>query len=397
MIIANSLLILSTAIFGHFFNYLFHFVTGRYLPPEQYGLLEGLIALNYILAVVISAFSLSIIQTANKINFKQLQKLSLKLTLVTFIGVWLLYPLVSLLLHFNQPYLYLIFSLQVLFAFVPTLYIAMLQAKLKFKRFALLNVLSPFIKTLTAFGLLLLGFKIFGAVASLVISSSLVAVVSYLLIRPSLKNLPTKTTKKLKTFWKVSKLSFITQLGLTSLYVTDILLVRFFFSPEISGIYAAISVIGKIIFFVSASIFTVSFPVFVKQKTDLVKQKKSFFQATALVGLVSLVSLIGYKLFPVLIVKMLYGLLYFEASKYLFSFAIFMVVFSLFNLNLQFLLALGKKAVAWLAGLTASFQLILLILFHPSVQDVIQISIFCTTLGLVASYYVIYRYFYAKK
>ncbi|MEK7513400.1 MAG: oligosaccharide flippase family protein, partial [Patescibacteria group bacterium] len=213
MILINSLLMLAATIFGHFFNYLFHFVTGRFLPPDQYGLLESFLALNYFLAVIISSFSLSVIKTVNRLDFKQLQRLSFKLTLITWLAFLLLYPLLSYLLKFNQPYLFLIFSLQILFAFTPTLYVAIIQAKLRFKQLALLNFLSPFIKTLTAFILLFLGLKISGAIAGLVVSGLLTAGLSYWLVRPYLTITAQKNSNNLTAFWSASRLNFITQLG----------------------------------------------------------------------------------------------------------------------------------------------------------------------------------------
>lgn len=385
MILNNSLLVLAATIFGHFFNYLFHFVTGRFLPPGQYGLLEGFLALNYLLAVIISTFSLSIIQAVKTTPLKQLQRLSFKLTLFSWLILLLLYPLLSALLQLNQPQLFLVFSLQILFAFIPTLYVAILQAKLKFKQFALLNFLSPLLKTLTAFLLLLLGFKISGAIASLAISSLLAALLSYWLVRPFLKKIPIKTPASLTVFWSFSRLSFVTLLGLTSLYVSDILLVRFFFPADLSGIYAAVSVVGKIVFFISAAVLTVSFPVFVKQKTEAINLKNSFLQSAGLISLISLTGLIGYQLFPKAIISLLYGPAYQSAIPFLFPFAVFMVIFSFFNLNLQFLLALNQKAAGWLAGLTAVCQLGLIMIHHQNLVAIIQNSILAVTAGLLIS------------
>lgn len=396
MILTNSLLVLATTIFGHFFNYLFHFVTGRFLPPDQYGLLEGFIALNYLLAVIISSFSLSIIHAVKTTPFKPLQRLSFKLTLITWLIFLLFYPLFSSLLQLRQPYLFLIFSLQILFAFVPTLYIAILQAKLKFKQFAFLNFFSPFLKTLTAFILLLLGLKISGAIASLVISSFLAACLSYWLVRPSLKTIIQKTHGNLTAFWSFSRLSFITQLGLTSLYVSDILLVRFFFPADLSGIYAAVSVVGKIIFFICATVLTVSFPVFVKQKTHPGKLKNSFFQAAGLISLIGLAGLIGYQIFPQQMIHLLYGSAYQSAAPFLFPFAVLMVIFSFFNLNLQFLLALSQKTAGWLAGLTAVCQLGLIIAYHQNLLAIIQNSILAVSVGLFFSIIFSIKHFYAK-
>lgn len=389
MILINSLFVLVATVSGHFFNYLFHFLTGRFLPPDQYGLLESFLALNYFLAVIIASFSLSVIQALKTTSLKQLQRLSFKLTLITWLVFLLFYPL------FNS-YLFLIFSLQILFAFIPTLYVAIIQAKLKFKLLAILNFFSPFIKTLTAFILLLFGLKISGAIAGLIISGFLTAGLSYWLVRPYLTITAPKKPDNLTAFWSASRLTFITQLGPTSLYVSDLLLVRFLFPADLSGIYAAVSIIGKIIFFISAAVLTVSFPVFVAQKAHPAKLKNSFFQATALTGLIGLAGLIGYQLFPGLIISLLYGSAYQPAVIFIFPFTVFMVILAFFNLNLQFLLALGQPSAGWLAGLTAIGQLGLIIFYHPNLPAIIQNSILAAGIGLFFSLIFSLKHLYAQ-
>lgn len=397
MILTNSLVVFSLSILGHIFNYLFHLISGRLLQPEQYGLLEGFMALNYFIAVIISSFSLTIINSAQKIPLKQLQTLSLKLTLIIWLIFMALYPLISVLLKFDNFSLFFIFSLQIIFAFIPTLYLGYLQAKLNFKIFGLINLSVAFIKVFIALILLLLGFKIFGALISLVISNLALAIFSYLAILPHLsKQSQLNSKNNLKKFWSFSRLSFITQLGLTSLYVTDILLVRFLFPVSLSGIYAAASVIGKIIFFVNATVLTVSFPVFTQQKTALIKLKSSFLQAALLMVFICLIGLLSYWLFPDFIINLFYGPAYQTAGPLLFIFAVFMVIFSLFNLNLQFLLAVSKNYPAWIAGLTAIFQIGLIINYHADLSAIIYCSILASSLGLLFSSYFVIKHLNAK-
>ncbi|MDZ7586230.1 MAG: hypothetical protein U0946_00625, partial [Patescibacteria group bacterium] len=169
-----------------------------------------------------------------------------------------------------------------------------------------------------------------------------------------------------------------------------------FFPTDLSGIYAAVSVVGKIIFFISATVLTVSFPVFIKQKSQPAKLKKSLLHATGLISLIGTIGLIGYHFFPKQIISLLYGPAYYQAVPFLLPFAVFMVIFSFLNLNLQFLLALSQKTAGWIAGLTAIFQLYLIIVNHQTLFIIIQNLIFSAGLGLLFSIIFTIKYFYAK-
>jgi len=73
-----------------------------------------------------------------------------------------------------------------------------------------------------------------------------------------------------------------------------------------------------------------------------------------------------------------------------------MVIFSFFNLNLQFLLALSQKAAGWLAGLTALCQLGLIVARHQNLLAIIQNSILAVSIGLLISIIFSIKHFYAK-
>src|SRR5581483_11342867 len=87
-------------------------------------------------------------------------------------------------------------------------------------------------------------------------------------------------------------------LSLTSLVNTDIILVKHFFNPKEAGIYATLSLIGKIIFYFSAPIGTVMFPLIVQRHTKKENYNTIFWLSLLLVLLASVAICIFYSLFP---------------------------------------------------------------------------------------------------
>ena len=406
MILKSTLIIFSTNALAHLINYLYHFIALKFLTPDQFGLLASFVSLNYLLAVLISSFSLAIIHQLNLTKPKNqpqliatLQSFSLKLTLAIWLFVLATFPLLRRVLHFDNPYLLLIFSIQVFFSFIPTLYLSLLQAKLKFKEFSFINLAAPLTKTLLALIFFLLGFKLFGAISAMILAGLVPAILSFRLAQKHFRLTRLTGTvpvnKLPKSFFKFGLVALITNLSLTSLYNSDILLVRFFVSHQ-SGLYAAASVISKIIFFVSSSVLTVSFPVFTKHVKNRYKLKASFSQSLLLISTIAFLGVTIYQVHPDLLIKLLSSPAYTSAATLLPGFSLFIFFFSIFNLLIQLLLTINKRWTIVSALLPAILQIILIFLFHANLMQIIQNSIIATITGLLVSSVTIIIIFNAK-
>jgi len=403
MVFKASLIVYSATALGQFFNYLYHLITARFLSPADFGLLQSFVALNYFLAVLISTFSLSVINQLNQTKTSQLsatiaglQRLAVKLTLGSWLIFLLSYPLLKHLLHLTNPYILLIFSLQLLFAFIPNLYSSSLRAKLKFTPFSLVNVTIPVIRTAAACIFLFLGWQVFGAIASMAVASLSSALLSlYLSFRFLSINIKAKPIKLKSNFWQFSLITFITTLFLTSIYSTDILMVRYLLSADQAGLYSAVSILGRIIFFASSAVYIVAFPIF-SQANNRIQLKKSFLQSFFLVALVALSGLLVYQLQPQLVIKLLFNPAYLSAIPFLPAFALFMTLYSLFHLTILFLLSRQQRSATWLVTLTALGQICLILLRHSDLNIIINNSIISISLGLLFSLTFAIKVLYAK-
>jgi O-antigen/teichoic acid export membrane protein len=363
MIIKASLMLIITTGLAGILNYLFHLLGLKFLTPLDFGLLESFTALNYFLAVLVGAFSLSAIRFHQA--FPRLKRLSWRLSLVSF-GLFILaYPIFKLLLHLDNPLIYLIFGCQFLWLFPATLYSAVFQVKLKFKAYSLISLLSPVLKLLLAGLFLLLNFKVFGAVAALTLTGLIVFLITLVYIQfcfPA-NAAQQQSSRGLPQFFTTA---FFTQLGLTSLYSADLILTRFFL-PQSSGAYAAASLFAKIIFFASAPVTTVAYPLFSRG----LNLKKNFFSAFLLILIISGIGAAGLSL----------------SSERLRLFPLVMLLLSLFNLCCQFLLANDKRNAAVWPLSAALLQFILIIINHANPAKIILNSLTAVSLGLIFSLY----------
>jgi len=387
----GSVIVLAANIVANFFNYLYHFISGRLLSVSDYGLLQSLIALNYFLGVLIGAFSFVVINIVGQVKdsgvfwrVKLLEKKSIILSLFCWLAFLLLFPLLKSFLHFESFLVYFVFTLPVLLSFLPTLYQSALRGQLKFTEFAVINILSTFAKTLFCLVLILAGWKILGALASIFISSIVAVCLGWWWVR---KIWPKgKEVKKIGVrvdVWRFSVLSLITSFCFISIYSTDILLVRHFFSGWQAGLYAAVSILGKIIFFGATAVLLVAFPLFVRYKRNLEKLRQVFWLSFLFIGGICLAGLFIYKLFPEVIVGLLYGDSYSQAATYLFKFGVFVALLAVLNLFTQLLLSVESNKAGFLAGLVAVLQILLIILNHRDIEAVINNSIVSVVFGLI--------------
>jgi len=178
-----------------------------------------------------------------------------------------------------------------------------------------------------------------------------------------------------REFFGFSTPVMLATLSLTSLYSSDVILVKHFFPSFEAGLYSAVSVLGKIVFFASGVVPAVMFPL-VSEKFENGGEYSHFLnQSFFIVGGVSLLITIIYFLFPSLMLRTLYGDSYLKASVYLGVFAIFISFYSLSNLLVNFFLSIRKTQVAGICLFAAILQIILISLFHRNLLEVIRISL----------------------
>lgn len=390
-----------------FFNYLYHLICGKLLSPDQYGLLQSLIALTYFLGIFTGAFSFSVIHLINKVKKSfvfptiiKLEKEALKLSIIFWLLFLILFSVLKPLLHLKNFFIYFIFTLQIFFSFLPVVYLSLLRAKLEFFKFSLIGIFHPLAKDIFAIIFILASWQTAGALGGIVASGLVITLLARFWVLGSWQKVSKNLIKKISLdahFWRYSSLSLITNLSLTSIYSTDILLVRHYLSAYQSGIYSATSVLGKIIFFAATSILLVSFPLFVKLKKEKDKLREVFWLSLLFLIIVCMFGAVGFTLFPKFVVSLLYDSGYQEAALFLPVFAIFISFFAFLNLMIQFLLAVEEEIVAVIGGIVAVSQTLLIIARHTNLKMIIINSIISVSAGLFLGLLSAFKVLYEKK
>lgn len=373
--------------FLNFGNYLYHFLTGRMLGPVQYGALEGVISLLYILFVPTVTLSLVVVKyVAEYLGKKEkneiqllydylLSKLFIYGSIFTII-LLIASPFITSFLHL--PTVNIAVLLAITF-FVNLFYIlnkSVLQGMTNFFKFSFLNFIETFIKLLFGVGLVYLGFAANGAFAGIGLGLLMAFLISYVFLKGEIKQkLKLKVDFKRKNeIFKFAIPTFITTLALTSFFTTDVILVRHFFHGAESGFYSALSVLGKVIYFAGAPVILVVFPLASEYYAKGERYEKFLYQGLGVIISICVVITSLYFAFPRFVVSLLFTPEYAPIAELLGVFAVFISIYTICALIANFYLSIHKTTSSYFVAAAAILQIVLINYFHKNLSEVIWMS-----------------------
>lgn len=388
---SGSLIMVGGTMGVNVINYAYHLIMGRVLGPVDYGVLASLYSLLYLVAVVPNSASVAIVKFISSAKsesevasiYSNINKFVFKLALVLSVILLFISPLVSNFLHINDIKSVASLSFILFFSLIALVNQASSQGLLKFVGFVGPGLISAITKLSIGLALVLMGWSTFGAMVGV----SLSAVFSYIYsVWYFKKQVRVKKTSSfnLKPFLKYSLPVVIQALAFTSLFTTDLILVKHFLPPFEAGIYAALSTLGKIIFFAVTPIAATMFPLVSKKHSRNEDFQKIFWLTLGLTLLVSSIVVVFYWLYPNIAIGILYGKAYLVASKELVWMGFFILFYSLSSFLVNFYLSVNKVKIIFLPLAFSIIQIIGIWLFHSSILHVIQISLALTTLLLLS-------------
>lgn len=373
-----------------FLNYLYHFVIGRMLGPANYGELASLISLIGLIGIIPASVNLVIIKyiSSAKTNKEAasligwLKSKVILASIVFFVVILITSPAIYSFLKISKISYLMLIAFSFLFSLPAALNRSILQGLLRFKEMMISILIENSTKLIISIFLVYLGFQVGGVVLALVISTLLGWYISnfYLKSRFSNVNLPSNIKSMLIFAIPVT----IQTITTTSLYSSDVILVKHFFSSHDAGIYAALSTLGKIIFFATGPITSVMFPLVAQRKSKGKNYTKIFMYSFILTFLFAISILTLYWLIPNFAIKLLYGTAYLEAANLLIWFGSFITFFTLSSLIINYNLSLGRSWVVVLPFFAAFSQIIMITLFHQSLYMVVFISTIIAALLLLS-------------
>jgi len=361
-------------------NYVYNLGLGRILSPAAFaeaGLVVTLLLIASFLAmtfqIVTTKFG-STYEGAQQVAFTRwIKSVSLKLGLGLGLTIILFADTISGFFQLTDAWIIRIFGLAMPLFFTMSVKRGLKQGKEQFLALSGSYQAEMWIRLFVTFAFIFMmrnssGLLISGAVVLSVLAGDLV-----------LGRLPgglfEKKFSESKTVWKFFFLTAAYECAQVIINYGDVLLVKHFFSSEEAGFYTSMSLIGRMIYFLTWMMVMVLIPRIINLKKKGKPFQKLFFNYLLMIaafsgGLVSVSFL-----FPETIVITLFGSSYLPMAGLLWMYTLATMLFALSNLFVYYFLSLDNYIPVFVAIGVGLLQLVLLATLGNSLHNMIFIQI----------------------
>lgn len=380
-------------------NYFFNLAMGRSLSVTDYGTFASLISVFNIFSVfmvavmmIFSKFSASLVGQKKENHIGSLFISGTFWVGIISSAICLLLIVASSyiasFLNINSIFLIILIVLAMFFSFLSGVPLGILQGLLKFGYFSSVNIFSSLVKLVLGIAFVFLGYKTFGAVLAFFLSAVATFLFGFIPLYKYIKkrNDGDFTISSIhKKAYTYGVPVFLSNVGIIALVSIDIILVKHYFNPTLAGQYSALSLMGRSIFYVVSPISSVLFPLIAQKRERNESLLGTLLLSVGLVSAPSLVLSAVYFIFPQVVLKIFFpSPSYANTASHLGMFSVFIFLYSMAFLLNSFYLSIGKVKVLFFTIFGACLEAVLIMLFHSSISEVINMLVISSFLLLIS-------------
>ncbi|MFA6047618.1 MAG: oligosaccharide flippase family protein [Parcubacteria group bacterium] len=398
----NSLILFIGTMVASVLNYIFHLSIGRMVDAQIYGELESLISFVSIISVpagtlmmIVTKFAAGNKADDDKYASRQFlvwysKKVILYGLPIFFLAV-IISPFLKDFLKIESFWPLIIVWFMMLLSFFGVAPGGLLNGWQKFTESSWAGVWGALTKLVSALILVYLGFSLIGAVGGFALGMLASYVISLYLLRfiKEKKDENIDRKRRMSSIFSKNYLwpILMGNLAIAILSNVDMVMAKHNLSPELAGQYGALTIISKIILFVTSVIVAVLFSMSSEDNHKKNNSRTTLKYAFFLMSFISAGALVAYYLFPNFIMSILFGNKYQEASPYLIWFAISVVIFSFVNLIFQYLISIDKTKIAYGLLAISLIASIAVLLVGKDIFAIILIMIIAQLLAVLGGVY----------
>ncbi|WP_299779744.1 oligosaccharide flippase family protein [uncultured Formosa sp.] len=371
-------------------NYVYNLILGRLLGPEQFADAAVLITFLLVLSFVAMTFQLvtakfSVLFEAH--IFKNFVSKVYKNALAVGIFLGFLIILFSNQLQhiFNTSTasMFIIFGMGVPFYFLMSVNRGVFQGKKAFKLLSITyqgEMISRLIITLALIFILKIESSIIIAIGILI--SFIFGLFPFKTAHISLKKttLDAENSKQIRNFFMLTAFYELTQIIINN---SDILLVKHYFESYEAGLYASLALIGRIVYFIAWMFVMLLLPTVIQLKKEGKDTAPILFKYVGYIAAIALVIILVCAILPKLMIMILFGESYLTMAPLLWKYATATGMFAVSNIFAYYYLSLDKYVPVVISGVFGMLQMVLVIFFHKSLEQVVHMQIIAMILLLV--------------
>lgn len=379
-------LVFASTLVWHASNFLFNAVTARLLGPSDYSELAATVSLLYVASPLLTSIqtmtsrvvtSLRVAEAAESIRpsiERQVLRIALVGSLVALACAAMSHEIADF-LHLTSGWPIVIVAAGLCVSAITHCQRGVLQGAQLFGCYSLSTLVEATTKVLGV--VLLVGVvshSVEAAVAAVPLAAVCALVVNHVLLRVLPPGQPATRGRVTGTL-RQSSFTVATFVCLAMLLSSDILAAKRYLSPHQAGVYAVVSLSGKIVYFATSALSFFLFPFFSERRDRNLDGRRQFAVALGLLCTCSAVIVGAYALAPRLVVDALFGSRYATAAAHLVWIGVAFSGYAVAYLAATYLLAQKSRlGTAILCGGTA-LQLAGLYARHGSIGQVVDVQL----------------------
>lgn len=381
----QSVVVFASSMAINALGYLFHFAISRRIGVVQYGELSALNAAYMICLTVAGIFATIVVKYVAELRAvddeKKLAAFARRTIVVTgsvsavsiVLGFACAGPIGAFLKIDDVRAVWFTVAIVAMTFTVGPLR-AVFQGIEEFVAFSALSTVESLLKAILGIALVYAGFGVAGAFGGWAVGTITALGATIFALRKRFANVDRSplfidARRLARTAANVA----LAMLLLTVLGYFDVLVVKHYADPTTAGLYGALSLAGKILFFFVAFVPTVVLPKATRLTLSGESAMPIFLQAMGLVLAVSAAGLVVYALFPAFIVTTLAGAAFAPAAPYVFSYGVATVFLAALNVVVTYKMGVHQFDFLVPLGLVTAVEILGVSFHHRTLTDVISV------------------------
>ncbi|MFK7834096.1 MAG: oligosaccharide flippase family protein [Winogradskyella sp.] len=372
-------------------NYLYNLILGRLLGPTQFADAAVLITFLLVLSFVAMTFQLVtakfsvLFENSIFANFiSKVYKQAFAVGLLLGLLIIVFAEQLKALFNTESATMFIIFGCGVPLYFLMSVNRGAFQGKKAYKSLSITYQSEMLSRLLITLGLIL----VFNIQSSAVIAIGIALSFVFGLFPFKLKQISFKKSipleaeysKQIKNFFLLTAFYELTQIIINN---SDILLVKHYFDAHEAGLYASLALIGRIVYFIAWMFVMLLLPAVVELKKEGKETASVLFKYVGYIAAISIIIVVTCLCFPELIINILFGEDYIAMAPLLWKYAIATSMFAVSNIFAYYYLSLDKYVPVIISGVFGMLQMVLVVFYHDSLEQVVHMQIIAMILLLV--------------
>jgi O-antigen/teichoic acid export membrane protein len=252
-----------------------------------------------------------------------------------------------------------------------------MQGLCSFGRLSVSFIVEAVIRFLAAIILVGIGYGVLGAVGA--ISAAVVAAYLY---PPTGAELRVPSEEGIPASFGEGIQAIVFFAGQVVINNIDILLVKHFFAPELAGLYAAVALVGRLVYFASWQVVSAMFPVSAAAKEQKEDPRLPYWSLLAVLGISALFVLI-LSVFPHLVIQTILGVEFRQGEPLLALYATATGLYSLSVVLMTYEMSRRIANTGWVQLVFSGVLVVAITAFHNTLRQVIVVQVVLMALMLV--------------